>query len=117
MDIVQIKSVSVRQIDVQPQPKNFSDECQHPIRFQGSIDSSSVPLFTLPTPQSVIAPTANVKWEEANVKLIPSAGIRCNLTAVYYLKDDRIWQEASPKLFYIGWANNDARIIVSLLSN
>uniref|UniRef100_A0A7E4ZS59 Protein kinase domain-containing protein n=1 Tax=Panagrellus redivivus TaxID=6233 RepID=A0A7E4ZS59_PANRE len=89
---------------------NQIEECEKPIRFEGSVDSTSVPLFTLPPPQSVIAPTATIKWKEAGIKVVPSVGARCNITGIYYLKDDRIWKEAAPSLFYISWFSGDAHL-------
>uniref|UniRef100_A0AC35FCF0 Uncharacterized protein n=1 Tax=Panagrolaimus sp. PS1159 TaxID=55785 RepID=A0AC35FCF0_9BILA len=86
------------------------EECQNPVRFEGNVDSSLLPLFTLPAPQGVIGSKANILWHEAKIKLIPSVGARCNISGVYYLKDDRLWQEAAPSLFYIDWFDDNARI-------
>lgn len=95
----------------------FLEECQNPVRFEGSVDSSLLPLFTLPAPQGVTGPEANILWHEAKIKLIPSVGARCNITAIYYLKNDRLWQEAAPNLFYTDWSNGDARLYVSVFFN
>lgn len=92
---------------------HFLEECQNPVRFEGNVDSSLLPLFTLPAPQGVIGSKANILWHEAKIKLIPSVGARCNISGVYYLKDDRLWQEAAPSLFYIDWFDDNARLYVS----
>uniref|UniRef100_A0AC34FBQ8 Uncharacterized protein n=1 Tax=Panagrolaimus sp. ES5 TaxID=591445 RepID=A0AC34FBQ8_9BILA len=86
------------------------EECQNPVRFEGNVDSSLLPLFTLPAPQGVIGSKANILWQEAKIKLIPSVGARCNISGAYYLKNDRLWQEASPSLFYIDWFEDNAKL-------
>jgi hypothetical protein len=54
-----------------------------------------------------------ITFLESGIKQKYETGARCNITGIFYLKNDRSWQEASPQLLYLGWAENDTKLFVS----